>query len=377
RCMVFTPHIDISALEPRLARLEALRREVEDLDVPPPLARWLARYVEARGAHMSTRIEGNPMTEREVLELFDEGSGPSSRAERENLDYRDAARFAVQAAGDFHADIDGGLIRAFHFLTVRTTDPYATAGQYRTTQNAVMAGSRRAYLPPPPGEVPGRMDGLVAWLREQRHRLHPLILASVAHAEFVKVHPFDDGNGRAARALSVYFMVRGGWRLRGFVGVEQAFGEEVDEYRARLNDLGEQYPGSSPNLTEWAAWFLDRLSAEIVLDLTVADTYRMVVAERFPAAMTAAGLPERLTHAYGIIWLNGSITARDYAQAAAVTAPTASTDLRRLVDLRVLRRQGRGRATRYAPIDPAFVLDRARLRQAALDAAVPPTHPGA
>ncbi|MCK9486185.1 MAG: Fic family protein [Dehalococcoidia bacterium] len=365
--MAYQPLLDLDAVEPLIERLERLRSNIHDLDVPEPLARWLARYVEARGAHMSTRIEGNPMTEREVIELFEDDRGSAAtRSERENLDYRDAARFAVQAAGDFYTDMDGGLIRAFHFLTVRTAYRYDTAGQYRTLQNAVMAGSRRVYLPPPPGEVPARMDALVAWLREQRHRLHPLILTAVAHAEFVKIHPFDDGNGRTARALSVYFMARGGWRLRGFVGVEQVFGEDIDQYRSHLNDLGEYYPGEQPDLTAWVVWFLNRLSVELELDLTVARHYQRLITEDVQQTLLERNLPPRLAHAYGLVWLEGAISASQYAEATGVTAPTAGSDLRRLVDMGILRREGRGRSTRYRPTDEAMVLDRVALRAAVL-----------
>ncbi len=68
--MPFAPRIDHDALTPLLDSLEEARQEIHALEVPPMLARWLTRSTEARGAHMSTRIEGNPMTEEEVREAF-------------------------------------------------------------------------------------------------------------------------------------------------------------------------------------------------------------------------------------------------------------------------------------------------------------------
>ncbi len=142
--MAFEPRIDIANLGPALADLEERRQRIEALDVPPLLARWLRRITEARGAHMSTRIEGNPMTEQEVREAFARPERRTDVAEIENLNYRDAVQFASQVAGDSRmtAGLDAGLLRALHFLILRDVDRHGTAGQYRTTQNAVRHAGR-------------------------------------------------------------------------------------------------------------------------------------------------------------------------------------------------------------------------------------------
>ena len=141
--MTSRPTLDLDRLAPLIAQLEGLRREINALDVPEPLATWLRERTEAQGAHMSTSIEGNRMTEPEVRALFArEHPASADRAERENLDYRDAARFARQVADDQHADIDQGLVRALHYLVERTTDRSDTLGQYRTEQNQITDGGR-------------------------------------------------------------------------------------------------------------------------------------------------------------------------------------------------------------------------------------------
>lgn len=54
-------------------------------------------------------------------------------------------------------------------------------------------------MAPPPHLVPDQMDSLFRWMREASATVHPLILSSVFHYEFVFIHPFSDGNGRIAR----------------------------------------------------------------------------------------------------------------------------------------------------------------------------------
>lgn len=350
--MPFQPTIDLGRLTPLLDNLGRLRQELDALDIPPTLQPWLQVQTEARGAHMSTRIEGNLMTEPEVRSLFarPEGEGASTRAELENLDYRDAARFARQAAADFHADIDGGLIRALHFLTVRATDHTTTAGQYRTKQNVVLDGQGgRAYLPPPPGDVPKLMTDLVLWARQQRGKVHPLVIAAVVHAEFVKIHPFDDGNGRTARALTVYFMDRGGWLLRRLVSVEQVFAEPVSQYYAQLNALGDRYPLMPPDLTEWCEWFLARLRDRIRAVFAFGLMWDIVTENE--TRFVEAGLPRRVAWGLLLIQLSNEVTAREYQEATDVSRATAVGDLKYLTDQGFVTRVGVGPSTKYRLVE--------------------------
>lgn len=360
--MPFRPVLDLDRLAPMVDTLVRLRQELDALDIPPTLQRWLQLQTEARGAHMSTRIEGNLMTEPEVRNLFarPEGEGATTRAELENLDYRDAARFARQAAADFDADIDGGLIRGFHFITVRATDHTSTAGQYRLKQNVVQdAQGGRVYLPPPPGEVPRLMTDLVLWAREQRGTVHPLVIAAVVHAEFVKVHPFDDGNGRTARALTVYFCERGGWLLRRLVSIEQIFAEPVADYYANLNALGDRYPLTPPDLTAWCAWFLERLAAHVERAVRLNGAFAFWI-EAVQADLAAKSMQSRLVWALIHVNLFEEVSARQYELAARVKRATAVADLNMSVAAGLLTRVGSGPSTRYrlpAGVEPFRISD--------------------
>jgi Fic family protein len=343
---MFEPQLDMSALEPLLRDLEEERRLLLAMAVPPLLERWLRRDAEARGAHMSTRIEGNPLTEPQVREVLSRPPADPDAATRENLDYRDATRMARQVAGDASADVDGGLIRALHYVTVRTTDTYATAGQYRTQQNAVVSGRQVIYLPPHPTHVARAMDEMVAWLRRHRGDLHPLVLAAVAHLECVSIHPFDDGNGRTTRALTVYVLERHGWGLRGFVSSERIFGDRVTEYYEALQRAhGPRYGGpSDPH--GWVEWFLRgflRVLREVREDI---ERYRADEAQ-IRASLAAVGLPERAAAALVRVARIGQVTRSEYAEDTGVSDASAVTDLRVLVAAGWLERRGAGRGTRY------------------------------
>jgi Fic family protein len=346
--MVFNPRIDESRLAPLISDLASLRQEIGAVDVHPLLTRWLRREVEARGAHMSTSIEGNPMTETEVRELFARHRESVDRAELENLDYRDAARFARQVAGDPTGEVDAGMLRALHYLVVRSTYPLDSSAQWRQHQNRVAdASGRTVYMPPPPSEVHRLVDELIEWLMANRRIMPHLVLAAVAHLEFVNIHPFDDGNGRTARALTTYMLERHGWGLRGFVSSEAAFGRDRAAYYAALRALGERYENRTNDVTDWCIYLFRCFAIEASTALGVVQRWNTFATS---SDQQTAGA-EDFANGHLYLSLVGSVSRSEYAEALRVSPATAVKQLNLLVERGIARREGRGRATRYRSTD--------------------------
>ena len=72
-------------------------------------------------------------------------------------------------------------------------------GKFRNHREAVYNGDKMIFLEPPYNRVPELMDNLFEWMNNSKNTVHPLILSSVFHYEFVFIHPFSNGNGRMAR----------------------------------------------------------------------------------------------------------------------------------------------------------------------------------
>ena len=83
-----------------------------------------------------------------------------------------------------------------------------SSGEYRRIQVYL---EKTEYVPPPPFELPGLMQELLAWYRAHNRTLHPFELALVLHTKFVAIHPFTDGNGRLGRALLNFVLSRNGY----------------------------------------------------------------------------------------------------------------------------------------------------------------------
>ena len=83
-------------------------------------------------------------------------------------------------------------------------------GDYKKFPNSVRLANGEIFDYATPSETPSLMGELVDWVRseENKRNLHPIELAAQLHYKFVRIHPFDDGNGRLSRLLMNYILLK-------------------------------------------------------------------------------------------------------------------------------------------------------------------------
>ena len=87
-------------------------------------------------------------------------------------------------------------------------------GDYKTTPNNVKTSTGEIYYFTPPEQVKPAMTDLLDWYRDQEAAgEHPVIIAATFHYRFVRIHPFDDGNGRMARLLMNLILIKHGYTV--------------------------------------------------------------------------------------------------------------------------------------------------------------------
>jgi len=111
--------------------------------------------------------------------------------------------------------LNATLLKEPFFKEARTEDGQATRkqitpGEYKTTPNNVIQKDGSLFEFTPPDEVPEKMHELVKWIRKELESptVHPIEFATILHLSFVLIHPFDDGNGRTARLLVNYILLK-------------------------------------------------------------------------------------------------------------------------------------------------------------------------
>jgi Fic family protein len=193
------------------------------------------------------------------------------------------------------------------------------------------------------------MDEFIAWVNSADET--PAVLkAALAHLNLAAIHPFLDGNGRAARVVDSLMLYRGGFRDQDLVSLEAYFGRDNQGYyRALASALGPHYTPPK-DCTPWVEYYL-RAHVEQA-SLTLQEIGQMVAElDGLREAFTAEGLAVWQMVALWLACRRGRITNRSYRAVAQRSPQSAAADLAKLVGMRLLERVGRGRATRYAPTE--------------------------
>lgn len=192
----------------------------------PEVVGKLKEYFDIEWTHHSTAIEGNTLTLQETAAVLKHGvtvNGKSFQEHLEIVSHKKAIDF-VESLARIQRSLGEDDLRHIHALVTEGMDT-VSPGAYRTIQVRI-AGSE--YLPPPPEEVPLRMQEFAARLYQSEvPDIHPVVGAARAHLELVTIHPFVDGNGRTARLLQNLLLIR-----RGFPPAVTRFDERAEYYQA-------------------------------------------------------------------------------------------------------------------------------------------------
>lgn len=347
-----TPPVS-KTLTRELGGLDELR---EQLSVQTGTAgHWLGslrRQWRASSAESSIEIEGFRVPEEETIGLVSgEGRPDPGDDDRMALSCYGRAmdHVGVMASDPVFRWVDR-VILDLHFDACyfqKDKDP----GHYRRSGVGVTSprGGPPAYVGPDHAEVPGLMNELITWLDRDVQGTHVVIRAAMAHLHLVSVHPFRDGNGRVSRILQSLVLAREGLLAPEMVSIEEHLGRNTDAYYATLQKV---QGGSYQPERDAAPWVRFCVKAHI-------EQAQRRLAQIAEAAIRWSSLeeiveqrdwPERLVIALEQSLFHG-VDRSSYAAEADVSVPTASNDLRRLLDAALVVQQGRGRTTRYAAAD--------------------------
>ena len=183
-------------------RLDALR------PLPADLIARLRRELMVEYTYDSNAIEGSSLTLRETRLVVEEGFTVAGKPLRDFVvarNHPEALRYVEELVQGGRV-VDEAAVLELHRLVLKGV--VEDAGRYRSS-GVTIAGA--TFLPPPSREVVPRMLELLRWLRENPDELSPIAQAAVFHYRFVQIHPFAEGNGRAARLLMNVVLMRNGY----------------------------------------------------------------------------------------------------------------------------------------------------------------------
>lgn len=172
------------------------------------MVRELREYFRIGMTYSSNALEGNSLTETETKIVIEDGitiGGKPVKDHLEALGHSEACDLLFRLAK--HQDISEANIKELHRLFYYRIDE-DQAGKYRK-QKVIITGT--TFIPPAPEQIPDLMKSFVAGIPDDRSKHHPVEYAAILHRKLVTVHPFIDGNGRAARLLMNLALLQAGY----------------------------------------------------------------------------------------------------------------------------------------------------------------------
>jgi Fic family protein len=313
--------------------------------------RWLGalrRQWRVSSAESSIEIEGFHVPESERLAVAS-GREPSDPADDDRMALSCYAR-AMHHVGVMSDDPmfrwTDRVVLDLHFDACYFQED-KEPGRYRGRGVEVTSpdGGPPAYIGPPAEQVSPLMGEIMQWLDQGDPDAHLIVRAAMAHLHVVSVHPFRDGNGRISRIVQSLVLARGGLPAPEFVSIEEYLGSNTSAYYAALQAV----QGGSYQPARDATPFV-RLCVEAHLAQARRRLRQLAEAGArwayLEKLVEQRDWPDRLVIALEQSLFQGTDRAA-YAAEADVSAPTASSDLRRLLDAGLISRLGRGPATRY------------------------------
>ncbi len=183
----------------------------------------LRRNNRIRSIHSSLAIEANSLSLDEVKGVI---SGKTVFGPQREIQEVKNAYQAYDLIGNFDPFSVDDLKKLHGIMTLFTVQE---SGVFRSGSEGVFKGNRCIFMAPPPNLVPGQIKDLFNWLHTAANTVHPLILSSIFHYEFVFIHPFADGNGRMARLWQTALL--SAWNpVFQYLPLESRIHEFQDEY---------------------------------------------------------------------------------------------------------------------------------------------------
>lgn len=303
----------------------------------------------------SSEIEGEKLDKDAVRSSLarrlgmDAGALPSADRNVEGV-----VEMMLDATQKFKAELTAERLFGWHaslFPTGRSNLKKIAVGAWRDTSAGPMQvvsgdyGRERVHYEAPTAEkLDAEMTAFLEWYNTEE-KIDPIIKAAIAHLWFVTIHPFEDGNGRIARAIADMSLARS-------EGIPQRFysmSAQIRSERKTYYDMLESTQKGDLNVTPWLEWFLGCLDRAF----TGAETILAAVLEKadFWKRHATARINERQRDMLNRLLdgLEGKLTSSKWAKIEKCSPDTALRDIQDLVDQGVLAKdEGGGRSTSYS-----------------------------
>ncbi len=326
-----------------LTKISEIKSLVEKSNIMPAREIFLKKVATVGMAHSSTSIEGNTLSEYQVGAL---AKGEKVIAEsREILEVKNYLQ-ALKLVDKFHESekfFNEKTILDVHKSVIKGLIDENKVGVFRHGPvyivNMSFGNEELIYTPPKFGKVPSLINELVTWMNK-KDDIHPIIKAGIFHYQFVSIHPFPDGNGRSTRLLTLLYLYQAGYIFKKSFVLEDFYNNDRKRYYDNLQTGKTFESREDADLTGWLEYFTECFLFEVqrVKDLILSSSSKsnkQIVLNRDELKIVDFTVSM------------GKITSDDVIDILDIPKRTAQDKLKKLVNLKILKKIGSGPNTYY------------------------------
>ncbi|MHB8717753.1 MAG: Fic family protein [Candidatus Dormibacteria bacterium] len=292
----------------------------------------------------STRIEGSQLSDEQVRDVL---AGItidsfSARDEQEVRGYRDLLELIREQHQTLQ--VTENSLKEFHRILLQHSEKDAWhRGNYKQTSNRVERGGEGPpiviFRTAEPAEARWWMERLVAELDGawSDPAWHHLVLIADFILWFLAIHPFQDGNGRLARAVTTLLLLKAGYEYAPYASLERVIEAQKIDYYVALRASQAAAPRDARNYGDWLGFFLSALEAQ-----------QQVLEGRVVRSAQRQSLPAAQGLIIDLITERGSLTTPEIASALRMPARTVRYHVARLAQARLLDAPARTAGRRYS-----------------------------
>jgi Fic family protein len=330
----------------KIAKIDEIKgRWTEGVNLSPQLLGRLKKSVLITSSGASTRIEGARLSDEDV-ENFIKGLNINKFRDRDTQEVKGYYELLENVFNAWQTiPFNESSIKHLHNELLKYADKDVRhRGDYKKIENDVaIVGSdgkqigvvfqtTRAYL------VPKEMQELMQWAQSafEEKKYHPLLICAGFIVEFLKIHPFQDGNGRLSRILTNLLLLKHGYGFAPYISQEKLIEDNKSEYYLALRKSQKTLAGEDADIIAWLEFFLK------ILEIQAQSAMQLLSSENIETLLS----PKQL-----LVWdyfLGAKeATIGEIVKNTKVIRPTVNQSLKKLLALKKITKFGLGRATRY------------------------------
>ncbi|MFA6918136.1 MAG: Fic family protein [Candidatus Gracilibacteria bacterium] len=333
-----------------ISQIEELKGQWKaGVNLSPQILGNLKKSVIVTSSGASTRIEGAKLSDEAVEKLL-KGLKTQKLKTRDEQEVAGYAELLTNVF-DSYRDIkfNEGTIKHFHNELLKYSEKdQRHKGNYKFGSNRVEAKDANGNIigvlfdPTPPHLVGKEMNELVDWTISEldKKEIHPLIIIGNFIFEFLSIHPFQDGNGRASRILTNLLLLKNGYEYMPYISHEKLVEDNKNEYYISLNKSQKSWKTKNEDISPWLIFFL-----AILLEQTK-RAINLLFSESIEHLLS-----EKQLEVWNYIQEYKTVTPRELQGKLKMPAPTVLQVLNKLLGMKKIKRMGEGRGVRYVLLD--------------------------